>query len=77
MKMIRDIHREFTETKTRMVEEEYQETSIHRVIVLEVKLKALRDFIKTSDGRKGGPMNGERCWLEPRLKELFGDVWDI
>lgn len=77
MEMIREIDREFTETKTRMVKEEYQETSVQTVIVLEVKLKTLRDFIVESDGRKGGPMNGERCWLEPRLKELFGDVWDI
>jgi|14_taG_2_1085336.scaffolds.fasta_scaffold04902_1 hypothetical protein len=77
MEMIREIDREFTETKTRMVKEEYQETSVETVIVLEVKLKTLRDFIYTSDGRAMGARDGERIWAEPRLKKLFGDVWDI
>jgi len=74
MEMIREIDREFTETKTRMVEEEYQETSVETVIVLEVKLRTLRDFIMESDAH-GHPKG--RFWYEPRLKELFGDVWDI
>mgnify|MGYP000195629485 FL=1 len=74
MEMIREIDREFTETKTRMVEEEYQETSVETVIVLEVKLRTLRDFIMESDAHVEV---GGRFWYEPRLKELFGDVWDI